>query len=239
MCFAVAMQDDLDAEPQVLLDPNALSTDGTVALSTYSISKDGKYFAYGLSESGSDWVTIRVMRIADRQPTSDKLSWVSSSRSSADKQCCLVLTCWFLYNKILHVPIDACRSSSHLLAGLTMGKAFSMADILRPGRYTNFLTCFNNIVRPTCLFRVIPFVRVGLDAGTETNINLNQQIYYHVMGSDQSEDILCWKDPENPKYSFGASVTEDGKVPRPSTPFSLFKPNWFFILLFDVSTSWL
>jgi prolyl oligopeptidase PreP (S9A serine peptidase family) len=107
MCFTVAMQDDLDAEPQVLLDPNTLSKDGTVALSTYSISKDGKYFAYGLSESGSDWVTIRVMRIADRQPTSDKLSWVTSSNSTFHlceiifffffwpKQCCLVLTCWF------------------------------------------------------------------------------------------------------------------------------------------------
>jgi prolyl oligopeptidase len=53
---------------------------------------------------------------------------------------------------------------------------------------------------------------VELDAGTETNINLNLEIYYHVVGSDQSEDILCWKDPEHPKYSFGASVTEDGKV---------------------------
>ncbi|XP_066164361.1 uncharacterized protein [Oryza sativa Japonica Group] len=52
---------------------------------------------------------------------------------------------------------------------------------------------------------------VELDAGTETNINLNHEIYYHVVGSDQSEDILCWKDPEHPKYSFGASVTEDGK----------------------------
>jgi hypothetical protein len=61
-----------------------------------------------------------------------------------------------------------------------------------------------------------------LDAGTETNINLNHQIYYHVMGSDQSEDILCWKDPEHPKYSFGASVTEDGKV-LCSHPFHSYK----------------
>ncbi|GJN03366.1 hypothetical protein PR202_ga20803 [Eleusine coracana subsp. coracana] len=61
-------------------------------------------------------------------------------------------------------------------------------------------------------FLLFHFFREGeLDAGTETNINLNHQIYYHVMGSDQSEDILCWKDPEHPKYSFGASVTEDGK----------------------------
>ena len=51
-----------------------------------------------------------------------------------------------------------------------------------------------------------------LDAGTETNINLNHQVYYHFLGTDQSEDILCWKDPEHPKYTFGAGVTEDGKV---------------------------
>jgi len=63
-------------------------------------------------------------------------------------------------------------------------------------------------------FSLIYFYREGgeLDAGTETNINLNHQIYYHVLGTNQSEDVLCWKDPEHPKYSFGASVTEDGKV---------------------------
>ena len=76
------MQDDLEAKAEVLLDPNTLSKDGTVALSTYSISEDGKYIAYGLSESGSDWITIRVMHIADRQDMPDKLSWVSSCNSS-------------------------------------------------------------------------------------------------------------------------------------------------------------
>lgn len=73
----LSIQDSLDGEAEVLLDPNALSKDGTVALSTYSVSKDGKYIAYGLSESGSDWVTICVMNIADKQTLSDKLSWVS------------------------------------------------------------------------------------------------------------------------------------------------------------------
>ena len=51
-----------------------------------------------------------------------------------------------------------------------------------------------------------------VDAGTETYSNLNHELYYHFLGTDQSEDILCWKDPENPKYLFAASVTEDGKV---------------------------
>lgn len=53
---------------------------------------------------------------------------------------------------------------------------------------------------------------VELDAGTETNINLNHELYYHFLGTDQSEDILCWRDPEHPKYIFDSYVTNDGKV---------------------------
>ena len=53
-----------------------------------------------------------------------------------------------------------------------------------------------------------------LDAGTETNSNLNHELYYHFLGTDQSQDILCWKDPDNPKHMFGADVTDDGKVPN-------------------------
>lgn len=52
----------------------------------------------------------------------------------------------------------------------------------------------------------------NIDAGTETNANLYHEVYYHFLGTDQSEDILCWRDPENPKYLFGTGVTDDGKV---------------------------
>lgn len=68
----------MDGEPEVLLDPNTLSEDGTVALSTYSVSEDAKYLAYALSTSGSDWVTIKMMRIEDKKVEPDTLSWVSS-----------------------------------------------------------------------------------------------------------------------------------------------------------------
>jgi prolyl oligopeptidase len=50
-----------------------------------------------------------------------------------------------------------------------------------------------------------------IDAGTETNSNLYHELYYHFIGTDQSQDILCWRDNENPKYMFGAEVTDDGK----------------------------
>ena len=51
-----------------------------------------------------------------------------------------------------------------------------------------------------------------LDAGTETNANLYHELYYHFLGSDQSDDVLCWRDQDHPKYLFSGRVTEDGKV---------------------------
>jgi len=77
MCLCFFIQDSLDGETEVLLDPNALSEDGTVSLSSLSISEDAKYLAYGLSASGSDWVTINVMRVEDKKVEADTLSWVS------------------------------------------------------------------------------------------------------------------------------------------------------------------
>ncbi|KAH9782472.1 prolyl oligopeptidase family protein [Citrus sinensis] len=50
-----------------------------------------------------------------------------------------------------------------------------------------------------------------VDAGIETDSNLYHELYYHFLGTEQSEDILCWKDPEHPKYTFSGHVTEDGQ----------------------------
>lgn len=52
----------------------------------------------------------------------------------------------------------------------------------------------------------------GADAGTETDINLFHELYYHFLGTDQSEDILCWRDVENASWLTSAKVTEDGQV---------------------------
>lgn len=67
-------QDTLDSEPVVFFDPNLLSEDGTVALSRTAFSSDGKYFAYGLSYSGSDWMEIRVRDVNTGADLEDKLT---------------------------------------------------------------------------------------------------------------------------------------------------------------------
>lgn len=147
------VQDSLDGKAEVLLDPNGLSEDGTVSLNTCAVSEDAKYLAYGLSSSGSDWVTIKVMRVEDKRVETDTLSWVKFSGIS-----------WTHDSK----GFFYCRYPA-------------------------------------------PKEDEKLDAGTETNSNLNQELYYHFLGTDQSQDILCWKDPDNPKHMFGADVTDDGK----------------------------
>src|SRR5690348_9520706 len=58
------MQKELDGQPAILLDPNLLSTDGTVALVTQVYSHDGTLMAYGVSTSGSDWQEIKIRRVA-------------------------------------------------------------------------------------------------------------------------------------------------------------------------------
>ncbi|MCD6297722.1 MAG: S9 family peptidase, partial [Deltaproteobacteria bacterium] len=68
--------DSLDNEAQVLLDPNELSEDGTIALTGYAISKDGRFLAYGLSTAGSDWQEWKVRRVEDSQDLEDHLEWI-------------------------------------------------------------------------------------------------------------------------------------------------------------------
>jgi prolyl oligopeptidase len=69
------VMDALDGEARVLLDPNTLSADGTVALSVWEVSPDGRWLAYATSASGSDWQTWRVRDVASGQDLPDVLEW--------------------------------------------------------------------------------------------------------------------------------------------------------------------
>jgi prolyl oligopeptidase len=70
------VQEGLDGEPRVLIDPNTLSPDGTVALSNFSPSEDGELLGYAISRSGSDRQEIYVRDVKTAKDLPDKLIWV-------------------------------------------------------------------------------------------------------------------------------------------------------------------
>ena len=69
----------LDARPRVLLDPNELSRDGTVALAGTAVSQDGNLLAYGISVAGSDWEEWKVRDVRTGRDTGDDLKWMKDS----------------------------------------------------------------------------------------------------------------------------------------------------------------
>lgn len=76
------IQKGLEGEPEVLLDPNKFSADGTSQLGNSALSDSGKYLAYGISEGGSDWRDYYILDVATRKPISDHLEWVKFSGAS-------------------------------------------------------------------------------------------------------------------------------------------------------------
>jgi prolyl oligopeptidase len=138
----------LDLEPTVLLDPNKLSKDGTVALKSYEVSPDGKYLAYSTSTSGSDWVEWKVREISSGKDLSDHLKWSKFSGASWAKN----------------------------------SKGFYY------GRF--------------------PTPKNGEEMMAQ---NIHKKIYFHEIGKPQSEDLLVYERPNQPKQGLYAWVTEDGK----------------------------
>src|SRR5215212_2087281 len=75
----VYVQKGVDGAPEVLIDPNKFSAEGTTKLGALSISRDAKYAAYCKSAGGSDWLDCYVMEVATRKQLADELKWIKSS----------------------------------------------------------------------------------------------------------------------------------------------------------------
>ena len=73
------MRASLRSEPSLVLDPNAISPDGTVSLQQWSPSPDGKLLAYGLSEGGADWRTLHVREVDSGRDLGDEVKWMRFS----------------------------------------------------------------------------------------------------------------------------------------------------------------
>jgi prolyl oligopeptidase len=76
------IQKGLDGEPEVFLDPNALSADGTVRVNIAGFSNDDRYAAVMRSEAGSDWREIRIMEVDTKKELEDRVRWVKFSGAS-------------------------------------------------------------------------------------------------------------------------------------------------------------
>jgi len=72
----VYVQKGLEGTPEILLDPNTFSSDGTSRLVNFDPSDDGRLAAYGISVGGSDWQEVHVIDVATRQVLSDDLKWI-------------------------------------------------------------------------------------------------------------------------------------------------------------------
>jgi prolyl oligopeptidase len=75
----IYFQKGLEGQPEVFLDPNTMSDDGTAAVTLLGSSKDKKFMAYAINKAGSDWLEIFVMEIATKKLMADKLEWVKFS----------------------------------------------------------------------------------------------------------------------------------------------------------------
>ncbi len=73
------IQRGLDGTPDVLIDPNTLSPDGTTRVGTLAIDHEGKHLAYAISHAGSDWQVIRVRRLDSRLDLEEEIRWVKVS----------------------------------------------------------------------------------------------------------------------------------------------------------------
>jgi prolyl oligopeptidase len=73
------VREGLSGEQRLLLDPNALSADGTTALAEWEPSPDGRYLLYAVQDGGSDWRTLHILNVATGEILSDTIHWVKFS----------------------------------------------------------------------------------------------------------------------------------------------------------------
>jgi prolyl oligopeptidase len=95
------VQPTLEAEPRMLIDPNLLASDGTVALAATNVSPDGRWVAYSTATAGSDWNEIRVRSVDTGKDTPDLIQWVKFSITAWTKDAA-----GFFYSRYLATKVE-------------------------------------------------------------------------------------------------------------------------------------
>ena len=142
--YVIYVKDQLDGEARVFLDPNKLSSDGTVALKSLSFSHNGRWAAYAISRSGSDWQEFFVIDLQTGELTNDHIEWAKFSDAS-----------W-------------------------LGDGFYYSAYDRPTEGKEF-----------------------------SNMNAGMKIYYHKIGTPQSDDELFFQNPAEPMRFYEIEVNDE------------------------------
>jgi prolyl oligopeptidase len=132
----------------VLLDPNTLSKDGTVALRETAVSDDGRLFAYALSDAGSDWQIWHVRNVATGTDLTDEIHWSKAGGGSWRKDG----------SGFYYTSYDAPKSAAVLKAA-----------------------------------------------------NEYEKLFFHKLGTPQSQDVLVYTRKDDPQWFVGGQVTDDGR----------------------------
>lgn len=138
----------LDEAPRVLIDPNAWSQDGTIALSSASPSDDAKLLAYTASEAGSDWKNLRILNVETGELLEDKLQWIRWGGVD-----------W-----------------------LPDGSGFYYARYPEPEEGEQYQA-----------------------------LALDQMLYFHRIGTSQTDDRLVYRRADHPDWTFSLDLTEDDR----------------------------
>ena len=138
----------IDAPPALVIDPNAISEDGSLSLSQWRVSPDGKLLAYTMSEGGADWETAKVRDLAAGRDLSDDVQWMRFSDLSWTKD-----SKGFFYSRYPEPPKNKVLEAA-------------LAD---------------------------------------------HALYYHRVGTHQSQDTLIYRRPDLSQWIIDGSVTEDGR----------------------------
>ena len=142
------VQDSPTAKPRVLIDPNRLSANGSIALAGFEPSPDGRYLAYALSQGGSDWQTVHVMDVATGRTLPHAVRWVKFSN----------------------------------IAWTRGDSGFFYSRYPRPPK--------NNRINDQVV---------------------DQQLYFHALGTAQSADELIYRRPDLPRWIIEGQVSENGR----------------------------
>ena len=138
-------QKGLDGEPEVFIDPNKMSKDGTAAIGTLSFSKNNKYAVYFEAQAGSDWEDAHILNVSDKNLLKDELHFIKFS-----------------------------------------GASWKGDDGFYYSRYP------------------APDEKNKL-----TTQNQFHKVYYHKIGTPQSEDVLIYEDKEHPLRIINSNLSED------------------------------